>query len=124
MDVTFTPRGAWTYRGKGAGTMEQLRDHGGVSVAATNNGWTTDVSENRAFRLGMLDAAAKDLPRIREELERQYEFSVSLETVNTAIETAYVSGFESGYHEAIADLVKRGVDVRLVRPGPPDSPGR
>ena len=65
----------------------------------------------------MLDAAAKDLPLIREELERRYEFSVSLETVNTAIETAYMSGFESGYHGATADLVKRGVDVRLVRPG-------
>jgi hypothetical protein len=81
------------------------------------NGGTTAVSATRRFREDMLDAAARDLPLVREQLERQYEFSVSLETVNTAIGTAYVSGFESGYHEAIADLVKRGVDVRLVRPG-------
>ena len=97
--------------------MTQLRDHRGVGSAATNNGGTAAVSPTRRFRQDMLSAAAKDLPLIREQLERRSEFSVSLETINTAIEAAYVSGFESGYHQAADDLVKRGIDVRLVRPG-------
>ena len=100
--------------------MTQLRDHRGFGGAATNRGGPAPVSATRRFRQDMLSAAAKDLPLIREQLERRYELSVSSETaapVNTAIEAAYVSGFESGYHQAADDLVKRGIDVRLVRPG-------